>query len=96
MNETPQQGAQSALGGVKSSGFGRLNGRDGLRAFTNAKAVLTDRFGALPAKLYPVGPDDYELTRDALRTLYRPGVASKAGALWSLLGTLRRQLSRGR
>ena len=32
------------FGGVKASGFGRLNGREGLRACTVQKSVLEDRF----------------------------------------------------
>src|SRR5690606_24240999 len=31
------------FGGVKDSGFGRMNGRDGLRSCCNVKAVLDDR-----------------------------------------------------
>jgi len=70
------------FGGVRGSGFGRLNGREGLRACTNAKAVLVDRFPSLgmPAKLYPVGAFDYDLARETIRTAYGRGLAKKVGA----------------
>ncbi len=74
------------FGGVRHSGFGRLNGREGLRACTNIKAVVTDRFGGLlghrPVKLYPVKPTDFDLTRGTIELIYRRGLIGKAkGAL---------------
>src|SRR5205085_1599332 len=86
------------FGGVKQSGYGRMNGRDGLRAYTNAKAVLTDRFGfsVLP-KLYPVGPDDYAKARESIRLLFsfgvgalQPGWPGAAHFAGEVLGVLRR------
>ena len=32
------------FGGVKASGYGRMNGREGLRSMCNIKAVVDDRF----------------------------------------------------
>ena len=62
------------FGGVKASGFGRMGGRDGLRAYCYAKAVLDDRWPLrLPSKLFPVGPADYATMRGALRALYGSG-----------------------
>ncbi|MDP3859063.1 MAG: aldehyde dehydrogenase family protein [Stagnimonas sp.] len=74
------------FGGVKSSGFGRMNGRDGLRAYTNAKAVLTDRFGfsVLP-KLYPVGPALYAKSLSSIRLLFARRWADRLSALLALL-----------
>lgn len=74
------------FGGVKYSGFGRMNGRDGLRSYTNAKAVLTDRFGfsVLP-KLYPIGPDVYAKARSSIRMLYSRRFSERMAALWSLI-----------
>ncbi|MCB9682788.1 MAG: aldehyde dehydrogenase family protein [Alphaproteobacteria bacterium] len=70
------------FGGAKESGFGRLNGRDGLRACCNVKAVLDDRLPIhRPNALFPSGPGDLELARQAIRTLYSPDVSDKvAGA----------------
>jgi acyl-CoA reductase-like NAD-dependent aldehyde dehydrogenase len=74
------------FGGVKSSGFGRMNGRDGLRAYTNAKAILTDRFGfQVPPKLYPVKPGDYAKARAVIRLLYSRRWRDRLANLFSLL-----------
>lgn len=78
------------FGGVKGSGFGRLNGKLGLRACTNQKAVLEDRLPLhAPTRLYPVGRLDYALARSTIRTLYSPRVADRASAALSLARTLR-------
>jgi hypothetical protein len=74
------------FGGVRNSGFGRLNGREGLRACCNAKAVVGDRFPLhIPSKIYPVKPGDYEMVRAAVNLIYRPldltGLRARAEAL---------------
>lgn len=70
------------FGGIKGSGFGRLNGREGLRAMTNIKAVLEDRIPLhRPARLYPVGAHDYETARLLIRAVYGRGVRAKWDAL---------------
>lgn len=70
------------FGGAKDSGFGRLNGREGLRAMTNVKAVLEDRLPLhMPAKLYPVGKMDYAMARGVIRTLYGRGVSGRLSGL---------------
>lgn len=75
------------FGGVKYSGFGRMNGRDGLRAYTNPKAVLTDRFPlAIPARLYPVGAKDYDKARETLRLLFRRRWRDRVRSLFALMG----------
>lgn len=78
------------FGGVKGSGFGRLNGREGLRACTNPKAVLEDRFPLhMAAKVFPVGERDYELARDVIGVIYSRGLPAKLDAGLRLLGQLR-------
>ncbi|MFN7951440.1 MAG: aldehyde dehydrogenase family protein [bacterium] len=78
------------FGGVKASGFGRLNGREGLRACTNPKAVLTDRFPIhVPPKMYPIGPGDYARLRGVLALLYGRGVAARLRALGGILRAAR-------
>jgi acyl-CoA reductase-like NAD-dependent aldehyde dehydrogenase len=68
------------FGGTKQSGFGRLNGRDGLRAMCNVKAVLDDRFPiTFPQKLYPIGARDYAVTRATLQLLYGRGLSRLRG-----------------
>ena len=60
------------FGGVGGSGFGRLNGREGLRAMCNIKSVMTDRFPIhRPVKLYPVKPGDYLKNKRVIELLYR-------------------------
>ncbi len=79
------------FGGVDASGFGRLNGREGLRACTNSKAILEDRFPLhMPAKLYPVEKGVYELARDGIRALYQPTLRGRARAAIGLVQGLRR------
>ncbi len=74
------------FGGVKQSGFGRMNGRDGLRAYTNAKAVLSDRFWfQIPPKLYPVKPGDYARARATIRLLFARRWRARLRALFILL-----------
>lgn len=59
------------FGGVKASGFGRINGREGLRAMCNVKAVLDDRFPfGFPTKVYPVGDGDFARTKTAIDLMY--------------------------
>jgi acyl-CoA reductase-like NAD-dependent aldehyde dehydrogenase len=74
------------FGGVGHSGFGRLNGREGLRACTNPKAVLDDRLPLhVPNKLFPVAPGDYARTRELLRLLYGRGLGARLAGLKRLL-----------
>lgn len=62
------------FGGTKHSGFGRMNGREGLRAMCNVKAVLDDRFPFTFAnKLYPVGSKDFGITQATLQLIYGRG-----------------------
>jgi hypothetical protein len=64
-----------------------MNGRDGLRAYTNAKAVLTDRFPfQIPPKLYPVNPGDYAKALATIRLMFSRRWRDRLGALFSLMG----------
>jgi len=79
------------FGGIKHSGFGRMNGRDGLRSCCNAKAVVADRFPVHQAnKMYPVGPKTYPMIRSAIRAIYGTDLgrrfAGVKGAIGQLLG----------
>lgn len=77
------------FGGVKASGFGRLNGVAGLRGMCNAKAVLDDRLplGA-PTKVFPVGPKDYDTYKSAIQAIYRKGITGHARGAAGLVRTL--------
>ena len=77
------------FGGIKASGFGRINGREGLRACCNVKAVLDDRFPLhFPNKLFPVGARDYAMTRDVVATLYGATLAQRWRGVKALTRTL--------
>ena len=74
------------FGGVGGSGYGRLNGREGLRAMCNQKSLLRDRFPLhRPIKLYPVGEHEYARTQATIDLIYRRGVGAKLAALGRLM-----------
>ena len=74
------------FGGIKDSGFGRLNGRDGLRALTHPRAFLDDRLPLhIANKLYPVGAADYARVRSVIELLYGPGWRRRLRGAWKLL-----------
>jgi hypothetical protein len=79
------------FGGVRGSGFGRLNGREGLRACTNIKSVVADRFPLhRPVRLYPVQEKDYAVTKHTVELIYGSGLWRRGR---SALALLRRMLS---
>ena len=83
-------------GGVEASGFGRMNGRDGLRSFTNPRAVLDDRFPINPpAKLYPVKDNDYAQVKASVQLVYSRGLRAKLAALKAVFRARRRRRRRG-
>jgi len=78
------------FGGVDASGFGRLNGREGLRGMCNQKAILEDRLPLhFPAKLYPVADATYPLARSVLQAMYQPTLRGKARGVLGLVRSLR-------
>jgi acyl-CoA reductase-like NAD-dependent aldehyde dehydrogenase len=80
-------------GGIKNSGFGRLNGRDGLRTFTNVKSVIEDRWPIhLPLALFPSQDHDYEVIRESVRLLYSRRIGRKFDALLALGKALRKRV----
>ena len=79
------------FGGIKASGFGRMNGREGLHACCNVKAVLDD---CLPFRLtnqmYPVGAADFDRFVAAVQLLYGVGARRKLRAVTALARSLGR------
>jgi acyl-CoA reductase-like NAD-dependent aldehyde dehydrogenase len=74
------------FGGIKQSGFGRMNGAEGLRACCNVKAVLDDRFGLHFAnKLFPVGERDFDRIEGAVRLVYGQGLRARLAGLRKIL-----------
>jgi len=79
------------FGGVRGSGWGRLNGREGIRAMCNVRSVLVDRFPLhRPVKLYPVADGDYARTRAILDLLYRRSPLARLRGAWSTVRSLLR------
>jgi acyl-CoA reductase-like NAD-dependent aldehyde dehydrogenase len=81
------------FGGVGGSGFGRLNGREGIRAMCNIKSVLDDRFPFLhqPVKLYPVKDGDYARNKATIELLYRRDPLARVSSAFELLRGLFRK-----
>lgn len=77
---------QSApFGGVRISGLGKINGREGLRACCQQKTVVSDRFPIHAAmSLYPVQPATFPLLKQAVALLYGPDLPTRARALWGV------------
>jgi acyl-CoA reductase-like NAD-dependent aldehyde dehydrogenase len=77
------------FGGVKHSGFGRINGREGLRALCNTKAVLDDRLPfSFASKVYPVSPRDFGVTQGTLDVLYGRGVGRRLRGLGRMVRSM--------
>ncbi len=74
------------FGGVKASGYGRMNGREGLRSMCNIKSVVEDRLPLhFPNKLFPVASGDYERFSGVIELLYGKGLRKKWQGLSRLL-----------
>lgn len=74
------------FGGTKYSGYGVMNGRDGLRAYTTPKAILADKFSLeVPPKLFPVGPLDYAKAKASMHLLFNQSFGAKLTVLGSML-----------
>jgi acyl-CoA reductase-like NAD-dependent aldehyde dehydrogenase len=69
------------FGGVGISGFGRINGREGLRACCYEKAIVDDRIPlGQSVSFHPVRPHSYDLVESAVRVIYTRGVRGKVRA----------------
>ena len=67
------------FGGRKISGFGRINGREGLRACCHEKAIVTDRVPVRQGMaLYPVREATFELVTGAVKAIYGSGLVRRA------------------
>jgi acyl-CoA reductase-like NAD-dependent aldehyde dehydrogenase len=69
------------FGGVGISGFGRINGREGLRACCYEKVIVDDRVPlGQSVSFHPVRAHSYDLVESAVRVIYARGVKAKLGA----------------
>jgi acyl-CoA reductase-like NAD-dependent aldehyde dehydrogenase len=74
------------FGGVKASGFGRMNGREGLRSMCNIKAVVDDRFPMhQPNRIFPVEDRDYGRFSGVIELIYGRGLARRWRGLARLI-----------
>lgn len=73
------------FGGIKSSGFGAFNGREGLIGFSRTHAVVTDRFPMrtqTPKFLqYPQAPNAHRIAQHAVTMIYGPSWVESGKAL---------------
>lgn len=59
------------FGGVKSSGFGRYKGEEGLYSFSNTKAIVIDKQSSkVEANWYPYTKDKYEMFLKLIDSLF--------------------------
>lgn len=66
------------FGGVKASGYGRMNGREGLRSMCNIKAVVDDRFPlSRPNRIFPVAQGDYGRFSGVIDLVYGKGLGRR-------------------
>ncbi|MFO0617319.1 MAG: aldehyde dehydrogenase family protein [Polyangiaceae bacterium] len=77
------------FGGVKISGYGKINGREGLRACCHEKAIVNDRlpFGKAVA-IHPIRPETHGIVEGAISLIYARGAGKKARAAGSLVRLL--------
>jgi acyl-CoA reductase-like NAD-dependent aldehyde dehydrogenase len=74
------------FGGVKASGYGRMNGREGLRSMCNIKAVIDDRIPVHRAnEMYPVRPLLYPRLGGVIELIYGRGLRRRLRGLMKLL-----------
>ncbi|KAJ7581409.1 Aldehyde/histidinol dehydrogenase [Mycena floridula] len=86
------------FGGTKHSGYGRFGGPEGLRALTNPKAIMVDRWPSLmqtsiPAVLdYPIRSlsSSWEFTTGLVRFLYADGWRARIRGLITLIQAARK------
>lgn len=81
---------QSApFGGVRQSGFGRINGREGLRACCNEKTVGTDRLPIRQAaSCYPIKKATFPLLQDVISVVHGRGPATRMKGIVGLAKNL--------
>jgi acyl-CoA reductase-like NAD-dependent aldehyde dehydrogenase len=81
---------QSApFGGVGISGFGRINGKEGLRACCNEKTVVTDRLPLHQGmSFYPIKKATFPLFQNVVSLIYGRGLSTKIKAVGGIAKNL--------
>jgi acyl-CoA reductase-like NAD-dependent aldehyde dehydrogenase len=73
------------FGGLGISGFGKINGREGLRACCHEHAVVTDRIPVgKSVGVHPIRAHSFGLVESAVKVIYSHGVRARATALVEL------------
>jgi acyl-CoA reductase-like NAD-dependent aldehyde dehydrogenase len=76
----------TAMGGIKESGFGYRHGPEGIRKYCRQKSIVIDRFGLKQEfPWYPSSEQKARQTRHLLRLLCRSGWPNKWRALRGLI-----------
>lgn len=70
------------FGGVKRSGFGRLQGPEGLQEFTTTRVIASNQIGPRMEPHWFPGPGKEKLMLKLVRLLYRRGIGAKIGSLF--------------
>merc|ERR1712146_7966 len=77
------------FGGVKISGYGHFNGKEGLRGFSNIKSCVNDRFPIrtqTPSFLkYPVPEAGPQIVSSAIGMIYGRALVDRAASLVRML-----------
>ena len=78
------------FGGTGDSGFGRINGREGLRACCNVKAMVADRVSVgAGVSVYPIEAATFGVVENVVRMLYGRGIKNRGqGAVGALRGLM--------
>jgi acyl-CoA reductase-like NAD-dependent aldehyde dehydrogenase len=87
---------QSApFGGVRISGVGKINGREGLRACTNEKTVVVDRvpFFHPAISFYPMKPGTFGLLSGTVGLLYGGNLMQRSRAALKMARALMRRFA---
>ncbi|MDB4967718.1 MAG: Aldehyde dehydrogenase [Myxococcales bacterium] len=81
---------QSApFGGVRISGFGRINGREGLRACCNEKTVVTDKLPIHQGmSFYPIKKATFPLLQNVISMIYGRGISTRINAVAGIARSL--------
>ncbi len=69
------------FGGVGTSGFGKINGKEGLRACCNEKAMVSDRVRlSNGVAVYPIRQATFGVAKNVIEVIYARGLGNKLKA----------------
>ena len=78
------------FGGLRISGFGKINGKEGLRACTNAKTTVLDRLPIHASmSMYPVKHATYPLLEGAATMIYGGSLKTRWAGVRKVVHSLR-------